>query len=246
MDIFVKNLTNEGVTLTAYIPAYSSEMPYHAKRPAMLVLPGGGYSMCSDREAEPMALAFAAKGYAAFVLRYSVGKGKALFPTPLNDAEEALEMIHANAEEWRVDTAKIAAIGFSAGGHLCAALSAMGKIKPAATVLLYPCILSSIGKVLVEPVPSIDEAVDASTPPCFIAASSEDSCVPIENSLAYASALNKAGVPFEMHIFEKGYHGFSLGDNTVYGTDNEIEHSKHLKCWFDMCITWLAQRFNLK
>lgn len=246
MDIFVKNLANEGVTLTAYIPSYSNEMPYHAKRPAILILPGGGYNMCSDREAEPMALAFTAKGYAAFILRYSVGKGKAAFPRPLNEAEDALEMIHANAEEWRVDKEKIAAIGFSAGGHLCAALSTMGRIRPAATVLLYPCILSSIGRILAEPIPSVDEAVDASTPPCFIAASCEDNCVPIENSIAYVTALNKAGIPFEIHIFEQGYHGFSLGDSTVYGTDDEINHSKHLKCWFDMCITWLAQRFNLK
>lgn len=245
MEIFVRNLSNEGTTLTAYIPSYSNEMPYHAKRPAMLVIPGGGYSICSDREAEPIALAFAAKGFAAFVLRYSVGKGKAAFPRPLNEAEEALDLIHQNAEEWRVDKDRIAAIGFSAGGHLCAALATMGKIKPAATVLLYPCILSSIGRILAEPIPSVDEAVDASTPPCFIAASSEDNCVPIENSLAYAAALNKAGIPFEIHIFEQGYHGFSLGDNTVYGTENEISHSVHLKCWFDMCITWLAKRWEL-
>ncbi len=245
MDVFVKNLSNEGVTLTAYIPSYSKEMAHLAKRPAMLVLPGGGYGMCSDREAEPIALAFASKGYAAFVLRYSVGKGNAAFPRPLNDAKEALKMIHDNAEDWNIDKEKIAAIGFSAGGHLCAALSTMSEIKPSATVLLYPCILSEIGRILAEPIPSVDEAVNSSTPPCFIAASCEDNCVPIENSLAYATALNKAGVPFEMHIFEQGYHGFSLGDYTVYGSENEIEHSVHLKCWFDMCVRWLANHFEL-
>ncbi len=73
MRTFVKELTNPGVTLTAYLPAASDEMPNYKTRPAILVIPGGAYMMCSDREAEPIALSFLAKGYAAFVLRYSVG-----------------------------------------------------------------------------------------------------------------------------------------------------------------------------
>ncbi|MBR3620330.1 MAG: alpha/beta hydrolase, partial [Clostridia bacterium] len=77
MQNFVLNLKNEGVTLTAYIPDYSQEMAYLDKRKAILVIPGGGYYMCSDREAEPVAFAFMGKGYAAFILRYSLKENSA-------------------------------------------------------------------------------------------------------------------------------------------------------------------------
>lgn len=244
MRTFVKELTNPGVTLTAYLPAASDEMPNYKTRPAILVIPGGAYMMCSDREAEPIALSFLAKGYAAFVLRYSVGKGAAKFPRPLNDAEEAMELIISNAAEWGVEPEHIAAIGFSAGGHLCAALGTMGRVRPAACVLGYPCILSSIGRILAEPVPSLDEKVDANTPPTFIVAAREDSCVPIENSLAYAAALDKAGVPFEMHIYERGYHGFSVADGTVYSKPEDAEYNARIKGWLDICIAWLNTHFN--
>ena len=244
MRTFVKELTNPGVTLTAYLPAASDEMPNYKTRPAILVIPGGAYMMCSDREAEPIALSFLAKGYAAFVLRYSVGKGAAKFPRPLNDAEEAMELIISNAAEWGVEPEHIAAIGFSAGGHLCAALGTMGRVRPAACVLGYPCILSSIGRILAEPVPSLDEKVDANTPPTFIVAASEDGCVPIENSLAYAAALDKAGVPFEMHIYERGYHGFSVADGTVYSKPEDAEYNSRIKGWLDICIAWLNTHFN--
>ncbi len=243
MNFFVKELDN-GSVLTAYIPDYSKEMPHLDKRPAVLVLPGGAYKFCSDREAEPMALAFAGKGYAAFILRYSVDKDAESFEVPFKQAQEALKMIMDNADEWRVDKEKIAAIGFSAGGHLCAALSSMSEIKPAASILLYPCILSSIGKILNFEIPSVDEYVDSTASPCFIVSAAEDDCVPIENSLAYAAALNKHSVPFEIHIFEKGYHGFSLADNVVYSEKAHIEYLADLKCWFDMCIKWLSKRFD--
>jgi acetyl esterase/lipase len=104
-----------------------------------------------------------------------------------------MQKIVENAEEWNVDTDKIAAIGFSAGGHLCAALATMGKIRPAAVILGYPCILESISHILAEPVPSLDEKVDANTPPAFIFHAAEDGCVPVEHSLAFGTALAKAG-----------------------------------------------------
>ena len=198
--------------------------------------------MCSDRVAEPIALAFASKGFAAFVLRYTVGSGKC-FEMPFADVNEAMEIIHANAEEWAVNKEKIASIGFSAGGHLCAALSTMGNIRPNASILVYPCILESISKILAFPVPSLEDKVDENTPATFITAAFEDTCVPIKNSIAYAAALENAGVPFEIHIFEKGYHGYSLADCTVYSKAEE-EYCAHLQCWFDLCIKWLNKRFE--
>ena len=111
---------SENVTLTTYLNDVSPEMPYLNVRPAILVIPGGGYSMCSDREAEPIALEFMSKGYNAFVLRYTL---KQDFPAPLDDAVWALKLIREKADEFHIDPTKIAAIGFSAGGHLTAALS---------------------------------------------------------------------------------------------------------------------------
>ncbi len=163
---------------------------------------------------------------------------------PMADVNEAMKIIHDNAEEWSVNKEKIAAIGFSAGGHLCAAVSTMGDIRPNASILIYPCILESISRILAFPVPGLDKEVDDKTPPAIIVAACEDTCVPIENSLAYASALDKAKIPFEIHIYEKGYHGFSLADYTVYSKAEE-EYNAHLKGWFDLCATWLYKRFEM-
>lgn len=243
MQNFVLNLTNENVTLTAYLPDYSPEMPYLDKRSAVLVIPGGGYYMCSDREAEPVAFGFLGSGFAAFILRYSLKENSA-FPRPLDDAREALKIIREHAEEWRIDPQKIAAIGFSAGGHLTAALSTMSDERPNAQILGYPCILEKIGKILAEPIPGVDTEVDEKTPPAFIFASSEDECVPIINSLEYAKALDKYKIPFEMHIFSQGWHGFSRADDTVYGKDEEVEYNKDCNIWFDLCVRWLKKIFK--
>lgn len=244
MKVFEIKLTNEPAKLTVYLPDKSPEMPHMDVRPAVLVIPGGGYSVCSDREAEPIAFSFIAKGYAAFILRYTVGQNKGYdFSMPLADVNEAMKVICENADEWGVDKEKIAAIGFSAGGHLCAAVSTMGDIRPAASILVYPCILEYMSKILAFPVPGLDDKVDDKTPPAFIVSAAEDNLVPIENSLAYASALNKRNIPFEMHIYEKGYHGFSLADRTVY-SKAEADYCAHIRGWFDLCATWLSKRFE--
>ena len=243
MQNFVLNLKNEGVTLTAYIPDYSTEMSYLDKRKAILVIPGGGYAFCSAREAEPIAFAFMGKGFAAFILRYSIKENSA-FPRPLEDAAEAMRIIRENAAEWKIDPDKIAAIGFSAGGHLTAALSTMSDERPNAQILGYPCILEKIGKILATPIPGLDKEVDDKTPPAFIFAAYEDGAVPIENSLEYARALRQKNVPFEMHIYQTGYHGFSTAEKTVYDRESDYEYNAHCKNWFDMCITWLEKLFG--
>ena len=154
MRIIEIKLTNELARLTVYLPDKSPEMAHMDIRSGVLVIPGGGYSMCSDREAEPIAFSFIAKGYAAFILRYTVGQNKGYdFSMPFADVNEAMKIICENADEWGVDKEKIAAIGFSAGGHLCAALSTMGDIRPAASILVYPCILESMSSILAFPVP---------------------------------------------------------------------------------------------
>lgn len=229
------------VTLDVYIPDVSPEMPNMNVKPAILVLPGGAYAFCSDREAEPVAFEFMAKGYNAFILRYSLNEN-ALFPNPLNDAIQALKLIRENCEKWHTDPHKIAVCGFSAGGHLAAAVSTMSEEKPDACILGYPCILSKIGKVLAQPVPSLESLVTSETPPTFIASASDDDIVPIEHSLKYASALTEYNVPYEMHIFSRGGHGFSTSTEVVT-VEERREFVKNTVTWIPMCIEWLKTIF---
>ncbi len=234
----------ESVTLTTYILDGSPEMSNMLKKRGILICPGGAYKFCSDREAEPVAMAFLAQGYNAFILRYSVGKGAAKYPRPLEDAQEALELIRKNADEWCVYEDKIAVLGFSAGGHLAAALSTMGRIRPNAAVLGYPCILDSTSPILAEPVPSLEKMVDEKTPPTFIFAAANDKGVPVENSLEYASALDKHNIPFEIHIFGRGGHGFSLGTRVVFSNEKSLNENIYTKRWVKMCFDWLDSVFE--
>lgn len=231
------------VTLTSYIPDISEEMPNMKTKPAVLVLPGGAYRFCSDREAEPIALSFLSMGFNAFVLRYSLNENAA-FPTPLNDSETALRFIRENADKFHTDPQKIAVIGFSAGGHLAAALSAMSNEKPNACILGYPCILDSTSQILAKQVESVDKYVNKDTPPTFIFAASDDGCVPIINSLRYAEALDKNKVSFEMHIFSQGDHGFSLGTDVVCSSKSAQELVKPNSYWFSRSVHWLKQLFE--
>ncbi len=156
----------QDVTLTAYILADSPELLNGKKRPAVLVCPGGAYLFCSDREAEPVALCFAAMGYHAFVLRYSTYSlsvpgfvptedipvdSNSVHPAPMRDIGKAFLAIRAYADEWLVDTEKVAICGFSAGAHNCAMYSVYwnepiiteffgepaAALRPAAAILGY-------------------------------------------------------------------------------------------------------------
>ena len=122
------------VSLTAYIQEVDGEFGF-AKRPAMVVIPGGGYAICSDREADAVAMAYLKAGYQAFILRYTcTPRGK--WPLPLEDYEQAMTLIEERADEWHIDMAKIAVVGFSAGGHLAACAATVAEHKPAAAVLV--------------------------------------------------------------------------------------------------------------
>ena len=116
------------VTLTAYLQDVEGEFGNIPKRPGILVLPGGGYQMCSDREADPVAFPYLKAGYQVFVLRYSVKKD-ALWPQPLEDYDAAMDLIRSRAQEWKLYPDKIAVIGFSAGGHLAGAAATMTTLR---------------------------------------------------------------------------------------------------------------------
>lgn len=232
--------SERNVTLTTYIPDVSDEMSNMKVKPAVLIFPGGAYRFCSDREAEPVALRYNALGFNAFILRYSLNEDAA-FPTPLNDACEAYNLILSKCDEWHTDPEKIAVCGFSAGGHLAAALGTMGNPKPCACILGYPCILDSTSPILAKPVPSLEKCVDADTPPCFIFAAADDDLVPVENSLEFASALSKNNVPFEMHIFQRGGHGFSCADEVTMSHEDSRAKCVPNRYWVNRSAEWLKE-----
>ena len=121
MKIITVTLAPNQAVLTCYLQDQSPKMPNAAIRPAMLVVPGGGYQYCSDREGEPVALAYMAQGFNAFVLRYTADATTPI-DKALQDGAAAMDYLRANAAELEIDPQQIAAVGFSAGGHLVASL----------------------------------------------------------------------------------------------------------------------------
>lgn len=224
------------VTLTAFLQDVGGEFPNISKRPAILVLPGGGYTMCSEREADPVALAYLQAGYQAFVLRYSVGE-HAIWPNPLNDYDQAMEMIRGNEEKWNLHADKVAVIGFSAGGHLAGAAATLAKNKPNAAILGYPAVEGETIHACEATAPDVVAAVDSHTCPCFVFATRTDNIVPISNTLNFTAALAKFGVGFESHIYAYGPHGFSTGNSAVMMPGTAI--CDRAADWLADSIGWL-------
>ena len=235
--IFVLN-KERNVTLNAMVQPLTPELKHIKKRPAILVIPGGGYQMCSDREAEPIAYGYMQAGFNAFVLRYSVGSHVS-WPNPLNDYEQAMELIKEHASEWNIDTAKIAVVGFSAGGHLALMAASVSKYKPAAAVLGYPALKKDFWKIFYDVVDDAIEKVNETTCPCFVFSTRTDQVVPIENSVDLLGALVKFGVPFESHIYSCGPHGLSNCDSSLQFPGWTF--TPRAKNWFNDSIAWLRE-----
>lgn len=144
--------------LHVYIPNETEELAkYMPKRPTMLICPGGGYGYTSDRECEPIALFYMAKGYNCCFIRYTCAPAR--FPVQLAEAAKALLMIKENAEEWRVDTDKIFVCGFSAGGHLAASLGVFWDKPFLADILgVESSMLKFTAMILAYPVLSLNNA----------------------------------------------------------------------------------------
>lgn len=242
-ELLIKQVNvNSGSLLTAYLLDNSEEFANISKRPAILIFPGGGYYGISDREAEPIAMAYLAEGFNAFILRYSVGK-ESNFTNAFNDAEKALSLIHENADEWNIETNKVAVIGFSAGGHLAASLGTMGELRPSAMLLGYPCILEKWNRGLAFFVPSLEKEVDNQTPPAFLFATFEDELVPVENTISFMQALNEQKIAFESHIFQKGVHGLSLAKGQTSSGLKKLVNNDFMK-WFGLSVSWLKNIFG--
>ena len=250
-------------TLTTYIQYNMTEMKQeNRKRPTLLICPGGGYGMCSQREAEPIAMAFLPLGMNAFVLDYSVAPNK--FPTQITEVAAAMELLYQKQDEWHVDTEKITIIGFSAGGHLAAHYSTSFDIPEVrevfpeskavnGSILSYPVITAEEGlchqgsfKNLTGEYPlseenykrfSLENCVSEKTPPAFIWHTAADNCVPVESALRYAAAMSKHKRPYELHIYPYGGHGGSTFDLQTLNTVNDI--AKYNSRWVQEAGEWL-------
>jgi len=233
-EYIVLNETRK-VSLTAYLQAAGGEFGGITARPAVLVIPGGGYHFCSDREADPVAFPYLKAGYQAFILRYSLNE-QAAWPQPLEDYEQAMELILARAEEWHVVPDRIAVIGFSAGGHLAACAATMSRHRPAAAILGYPVIDGDCARDYLPSAPDVPSAVDRNTCPCFVFATRTDNLVPVANAVHMIDALCAQGIAFESHIYSNGAHGLSTGDPGV----NRPGFCSRYPSWVEDSISWLA------
>lgn len=253
-----------GGYLTVYAHEKEKEISVR-ERPAMLVLPGGGYGMLSEREAEPVAMAYYARGYQAFVLQYSL---KTAYPVPLVEAAMATAFIRDNAEKYRADKSHVAAIGFSAGGHLCGMLAtlfadkavkeALGSkaelVRPDAVVLCYGVLSTgkyghqgtadyiSGGDGALKEKLSLEKCVTKDSAPAFLWHTTKDDCVPVQCSMLYANACLEAGVPFEMHLFEQGWHGLSVLNADVHVKAEIAYPIARNAVWVDLSLGWLKMR----
>ena len=241
-------------TIAAFIPASNPT------KTAVVVAPGGGYQHLSMiKEGADVAQWLNAHGVAAFVLRYRLGP-KYHSPIELGDAQRAIRTVRANAEKYGIAPDHIGMWGFSAGGHLTASAGTKFDVgKPDATdpierqssrpdflILAYPVItlekpyahMGSRNYLLGETASDAEvEAMSAElhvtelTPPTFLFTTTDDKTVPVMNSVMFYSALVKANVPAEMHIFQHGAHGSGLA------TANPQLH-----VWPDLLIKWMRER----
>jgi acetyl esterase/lipase len=246
-------------TLTIYLPLDPTR-----SRTAVLIAPGGSYKMlASNHEGRQVANWFNALGVTAFVLKYRLGP-RYHNPIEFQDAQRAMRLVRSRAKEFGYDLDRVGMMGFSAGGHLASTVgthfdagnaSAPDPIdrmscRPDFLILAYPVISmsapfrheESATELLGENASpelrkelSSELHVTAQTPPTFLLSTSEDTLVPPENTVAFYLALRKAGVPAEMHIFEKGPHGvgLDLGDPV-------------LGMWPTLLANWLRERGLLR
>ncbi len=241
-------------TLTPYLPA-----PDAATGAAIVICPGGGYGGLANHEGDHYARWLNESGIAGFVLKYRLAPAGYRHPTMLRDAARAVRTVRARAGEWKLDANRIGIMGSSAGGHLASTLlthfdagkpDAQDPIerqssRPNLGILCYAVITmgqfthQGSKRNLLGDNPSPELVRDLSnelqvtreTPPCFIWHTFEDTAVPVENSLQFAEALRRAGVPFDLHIYQKGGHGLGLG------TGNWDPSKRHP--WTADCVYWL-------
>ncbi len=231
---FKKVVFNEekNVYMKCYIQECGGEFTNLKSRPAMIVLPGGAYAMCSEKEADSVALSYAKHGFQTFILYYSLAGVGMKWPDPLNDYDNAVEYIKEHAEELGVDTERICCVGFSAGGHLASMAATSAKHKPQAAVLVYP------GLKCMSYVPNACEFVNEDTSPCFIVGTRDDMISPKE-TLEFADKLTDFDIRYEYHIYSFGPHGCSTGAHFVVPVETHI--TERFSHWVEDSIGFIKE-----
>lgn len=257
-------------TLSLYIQDSYPETYGERKRPVVLVCPGGGYEHVSVREGEPIALRFLAAGCHAAVLWYDISKQGVAHPQELLELAKAAAYLREHADEYAIDKDKLLVAGFSAGGHLAASLGCfwhedwlekkMGmsgeNYRPNGLILAYPVITSGefahrgsfvnlMGKGAspeLEKQLSLENRVTEKVPPVFMWHTFEDGAVPLENSLLFASALRRAGVNFEYHVFPHGGHGYALATRET-AMPSMVEIEPQCEQWMALCSNWIKYNY---
>ena len=246
-------------TLTAFLPA-----PEKATGAAIVICPGGGYGGLAGHEGAGYAEWLAQHGVAGIVLKYRLGSKGYRHPIMLGDAARAVRLTRSKAAEWKLDPKRVGIMGSSAGGHLASTLLThfdAGKAedadaverfssRPDLGVLCYAVITMGpnthggsrenlLGKT---PAPELiellsnEKQVTKETPPTFLWHTWEDGAVKVENSLEFAAAMRRAGVPFDLHIYEKGGHGIGLSEGKNGAAPGEVHP------WGKELLFWLKQR----
>ena len=241
--------------LSVFLPA-----PDKANGAAVLICPGGGYgALAFDHEGNAIAKWLNDNGIAGIILKYRLPSDQIMKDKstgPLQDAQEAMRVIRRNASDWKIDPGKVGVIGFSAGGHLASTLSTHyaekvyevkdnSSARPDFSLLIYPVVSfdttithrgSRNNLIGIKPDARLVERfsnelqITNETPPAFLVHSADDKAVPVMNSIGYFRGLQKNNIPAELHVFQKGGHGYGLA------IDRGTESS-----WPDLCIRWLKQ-----
>lgn len=248
---------HEEATLDGYILDCDLALGQYTDRPAIVVCPGGGYVYCSRAEGEPVAMAYAARGFHTFVLRYSTGHSAAGF-APLEEISWAIGYIRENAAAWHIDPEKIVTCGFSAGGHLAFSAGLMAENKPNAMILGYPAASTPnipgadfMLKLLTgKPDPTDEDAVrfdlirqvNKDTPPVFVVATAEDALTGF-GALPIAQKYQSLGIPYELHIFGHGPHGYSLANETTSDGSSRYMNAAFAQ-WQNLSVEWLHKIFG--
>ena len=241
------------------------------KRPAVVVVPGGGYLRISQSEGDPIAAAFMAQGFQAFTLKYLCAKQGVSYPEQLLELASTVDYIRKHAKEFNVNEKEIFVVGASAGGHLTANLSVAYELasklagmsldcKPTGVGLAYPVISHDYGhtgsfdnvlqgyteeeKKELLPQLNLDALVTRDTPPTFIWCTAEDTIGPPENTIRYTLALAKAKVPYESHVYPIGPHGLSVASVELWSFAGDIPKvSKWVKDCADFFRFYTEEKF---
>lgn len=268
-NLTLTNFNQREFKIHTYVLDQNPEL-VEQKRPLAIVVPGGSFEHLSQRESEPVALAFNNEGFNSVVMEYNLvhDEGK-IYPDAGLDVLSTVKFFRDHAEEYNLDPERILTIGFSAGGHVVSVANNMATsplyqkkygfekddVLPNKTILGYPLInIEKIGFPIPEDqknkMPEEKDLLDSAlgvtreTPDAFIFQAWDDPVVLIGNSIEYIGALNKNKVPTEVHLFNHGYHGFSLARHNVQTKGREWQENPHAAHWFNLAMEWLKSEWG--